>query len=125
MSRTRQLLVAAVSAALLQFGFVTTASAGLVGTQQVLGEESRADDRAAVERVLAHAEVRDALLTHGVDADHLDARLDAMTDAELAELATEFETLPAGAGVVEVVGVVFIVLIILELVGVTNIFSSF
>lgn len=125
MQRTRQLLVAAVAAALLNVGFVTPATAGLVGTQEVLTDEVRAADRAAVDHMLDRADVRDALMANGVDTQALDARLDAMTDAEMAELATQFESMPAGAGVVEVIGVVFIVLMILELVGVTNIFAAF
>jgi hypothetical protein len=31
--------------------------------------------------------------------------------------------LPAGAGVIEVIGIVFVILLILELIGVTNIFT--
>ena len=48
----------------------------------------------------------------------------ALSDSELVQLSENIDQAPAGAGVVEVVGIVFIVLIILELVGVTDIFKK-
>ena len=48
----------------------------------------------------------------------------ALSAAELAQLDGRLDQLPAGAGIVEVVGVVFVVLLILELVGVTDIFTA-
>jgi hypothetical protein len=47
-----------------------------------------------------------------------------LSDAELAYLNGEIDQLPAGGNVVAVIGVVFIVLLILDLVGVTNVFTS-
>ena len=41
------------------------------------------------------------------------------------QLAQQIEELPAGAGLIEVVGIVFVVLIVLELVGVTDVFKAF
>ena len=49
-----------------------------------------------------------------------------MSDAELLALDGRLSELPAGSdSVVTVIGIVAIVLIILELVGVTNIFTNF
>jgi len=61
----------------------------------------------------------------GVDATHVDSRVAAMTDAELRSLAGEIENLPAGADALAVIGIVFLVLLILEAVGVLDIFKSF
>jgi hypothetical protein len=52
-------------------------------------------------------------------------RVAALTDEELRYLDGRLAELPAGAGVVEVIGIVFVVLLILELVGVIDIFKSF
>jgi hypothetical protein len=54
--------------------------------------------------------------------------VEALSARELNLLAQHIDELPAGAGaegVLAVIGVVFIVLLILELVGVTNVFSRF
>jgi hypothetical protein len=70
-------------------------------------------------------EVREKLSALGVDAAQLDARVAALTDAELATLADRIDTMPAGAGAIEVIGIVFLVLLILEAVGVIDIFKKF
>ena len=61
----------------------------------------------------------------GVDATQIDSRVAAMTDAELRSLAGEIENLPAGGDALAVIGIVFLVLLILEAVGVLDIFKSF
>ena len=48
-----------------------------------------------------------------------------LSSAELLELEGQLDSQVAGGDVVAIVGVVFIVLLILELVGVTDIFKSF
>jgi hypothetical protein len=48
----------------------------------------------------------------------------SLTDQELADVARNLDTLPAGGdGVVVVLGIVFIVLLILEWTGVIDIFK--
>ena len=51
-------------------------------------------------------------------------RLEAMTTAELLELESNFDEQLAGGDALAVIGTVFLVLLILELVGVTDIFKS-
>jgi hypothetical protein len=50
-------------------------------------------------------------------------RVRAMTDAELAVLDEQLAEMPYGGDLLAVIGVVFIVLLILELVGVIDIFK--
>ena len=64
------------------------------------------------------------MLELGVNPEQVDERINALTDAELARLSTGIQDLPAGSGVIEVLGVVFLVFLILELVGVTNVFNK-
>ena len=60
----------------------------------------------------------------GIDREDILERIDVLTDEELATLSHKMEQMPAGAGVIEVIGIVFLVLLILELVGVTDIFKK-
>ena len=53
----------------------------------------------------------------------LSSRVAALSDQELVTLAQHFDELPAGGSALGVIGVVFIVLLILELVGAINIFN--
>ncbi|MEJ2523705.1 MAG: PA2779 family protein [Gammaproteobacteria bacterium] len=104
---------------------VQTASAAVVGTRAVMMDSQRAETLARVQAGLDRADVQAQLEALGVDAETARARIAALTDAELAMLDGRLAELPAGAGIIEVVGIVFVVLLILELVGVTNIFNSF
>lgn len=116
-------LVVAVSLGMT--GMMSTASAGVIGSRVVMEQAERADTVARVQSVLDRDGVQAQLVALGVDPAMAVERVAALTDAELRQLDGRLANLPAGAGVVEIVGVVFIVLLILELVGVTNIFTSF
>jgi hypothetical protein len=60
----------------------------------------------------------------GVEQAAIDGRLAALSEDEIASLADQIQTAPAGGDFLAVVGVVFVVLIILELVGVIDIFKK-
>lgn len=102
---------------------VTPAHAGVITTQQALSAELRAAKETHVRDSLARAEVRSAMERLGVDPADADARIASLSDAELMQLQGELDRLPAGGDALAVIGVVFVVLLILELVGVTNIFN--
>lgn len=79
-----------------------------------------------ISAVLAEQQVRDQLVRFGVDPRDAALRVAALSDSELQTLDQRIGELPAGAdGVLEVIGIVMLVLLILELVGVTDIFKSF
>ena len=100
------------------------ARAGVISTQQYITSIDRDATLARIDAVLAREEVRSRLEQYGVDPVAANERIAALTDEELALLATELEELPAGGSLLGVAGVVFIVLLILELVGVIDIFSK-
>jgi len=106
-------------------GMVHTASASVVGTRAVMMQAERAETVARVQAALDREAVQAQLMAQGVDPAAAMERVAALTDAELRYLDGRLAQLPAGAGVVEIIGVVFVVLLILELVGVIDIFKSF
>ena len=66
--------------------------------------------------------VRQAMLKLGADPAQVDGRIASLSDAELMQVQGELDRLPAG-GVLAVVGLVFVVLLVLELAGVIDIFK--
>ena len=60
----------------------------------------------------------------GVDPADIDARVARLTDTELRTLADRMGEMPAGGDALAVIGIVFVVLVILELVGVIDIFKK-
>ena len=102
-----------------------TAQAAIIGTEQMVSVSQRVDDLRTVQDFMARDLVAGELEKFGADAVQARERVAALSDAELRQLADQIRSAPAGAGVIEIIGIVFIVLFILELVGVINVFSSF
>lgn len=116
--------IAVMASGLLFVTFPAASYAGLIGTADMLAADARTSQKAAIQSALARDDVRTQMLAMGVSPMEVEQRLDALTDAELAQLSAEMDRLPAGADVLEVIGVVFVVLLILELLHVTNIFTG-
>lgn len=115
---------ALVSVCMISMGFAQVAHAGVIGTQAAAATEQRAAQIESLQGLIASEQVRDQLVALGVDPQWATERVSSLTDEELARLSAEMEQMPAGAGVIEVVGIVFIVLLILELTGVIDIFNK-
>ena len=108
----------------VQLGFAQAASAAPIGTQTLLEFEQRAARVDRIQSFLAEEHVRAKLIELGVSAEEVQSRIAALTDQELQMLNQHIDIQPAGGNVLVVVGIVFVVLLILELVGVTNVFTK-
>ena len=116
------LIVPAMCLALVFSGFTANVQAAVISTQQAMSAEARAATEAGVRASLARDDVRQAMLKLGADPAQVDGRIASLSDAELMQVQGELDRLPAG-GVLAVVGLVFVVLLILELTGVIDIFK--
>jgi hypothetical protein len=122
--RHRNSLVIVLTASMFATSLQSAAYGGVISTQQYLTAVDREATRQRIDSVLAREEVRDRLEQYGVDPAALDERIAALTDQELQQLATDLEDMPAGGSLLGVIGIAFIVLLILELVGVIDIFNK-
>ena len=104
-------------------GFSGPAMAGVITTQDALSAEVRAAKETQVRGAFAREDVRQAMQRMGVDPGDAEGRIASLSDAELIQLQGQLDRLPAGGDALVVVGVVFVVLLILELVGVINVFN--
>ena len=123
-ARNRFSLVLVLCTALFTASIHSAAYGGVISTEQYLNAIDREATIARIDAVLARDEVRRQLEHYGVDPAAASARVAALTDQELETLATDLESLPAGGSALAVVGIVFLVLLILELVGVIDIFKK-
>ena len=102
------------------------AFARVITTEAALAIQQQEDSIERVGRFLMREDVQTALVRMGVDQSQAIERVQALTPSELAQLERHLNELPAGGtGIVEVLGIVVIVLIVLELLGVTNVFTRF
>jgi hypothetical protein len=102
------------------------AQAALVSTEQVLAAGDGMADRARVLAFLERAEIREQIAALGVDPNEAAARVAALSDAQVREIAGQLDQLPAGQGAVGVVVgailIIFLVLLVTDLLGLINVF---
>jgi len=110
---------------MLNLGSPLVAQAEMIGTLQAVEASTRAQELAAVSSALARDQVRAQFVAFGVDPALVETRVAALTDSELRTLAGKIAEAPAGADALAVIGIVFVVLLILEMVGVIDIFKKF
>jgi hypothetical protein len=102
--------------------WMPSAQAGMVSSEQVIASQTAQQDRERVRALFERQDVREQLQAQGVDADAARARVDALTDEEVASINGQLDSLPAGGDIVGAVVFVFIVLLITDLLGLTKVF---
>ena len=105
--------------------FPQQALAGIIATPAAIAAQEDHASVSHLKELLAREDVRGQLMQLGIDPAVAEQRVNSLTPSEIAQLQPHLDSLPAGGdGLLVVIGVVFVVLIILELLGVTNIFTK-
>ena len=98
------------------------AHAAVIGTEAVVSAQQAELDRTRVQSLLGRAEIKQQLLAAGVDPGQVSERVDALNDSEVHQLAAKIDQLPAGGDGLGVLVFVFIVLLITDILGFTDVF---
>lgn len=121
----RNTLSLVLSVTLIFSSMVAPASAAVIGTQEALALDARQAQIADIQRTLSRDDVQQAMIAMGVQPEQAQLRVSSLNDFELARLQSELESLPAGGeSVLVVLGILFVVLLVLELTGIINIFHK-
>ena len=117
MSFPRRVISAILVMCLLGVGF--PANAGMISTDA----RPSTPEAARILSVLERADVRAQLQSLGVKPEDVSARLAALSDAEIAQVANQLEQLPAGGmSILGAAVLVFLVLLFTDIMGWTKIF---
>jgi hypothetical protein len=104
-------------------GLPLTAHAALVGTEEALTSTVAAADRDKVDAFMQREDVRAALQARGVSPEAASERVRALSQDEVSQLALHIDQAPAaGADVLGFFLVVFVVLLITDVLGMTKVF---
>jgi hypothetical protein len=124
LSRLRRcrFLTALLAVSILFVSVQPAVNAAIVSTSDLVATEQSKISREYLLNSLEREEVRTALTSQGVDLEMAKQRVSSMTDEEIRALNQKMDEMPAGGGVVGVVVIVFLVLIITDLVGWTDVF---
>ncbi len=108
---------------LISSGFVSSVQAALVSTQDLatlsLKQQARDNVRLALQRI----EVQQQLSAMGVEPNLVLNRVDSMSNSEIQELSGLIEQKPTGSGIIGLLGFILVVLLITDLLKLTNVYN--
>ena len=100
--------------------------AAMIGTETVMETSQGQEARTRIKQILERDDVRQALINQGIDPREAGTRIDSLSDAEAVAVSDKLDQLPAGSGALEVFLIVslivFIILLITDIMGYTDIF---
>lgn len=102
---------------------VTLAQAQMLGTDETISKYSAMADRNLLMNELQRDDVRQEIIDLGIDPAEADARLAALTDAEISTILTQMENDSAGADIVGTLFTVFVILLVTDLLCFTRVFN--
>lgn len=122
MSRFRSLIAASLVVSIAGLTVPLPAQAGMLATEQAVTSAARA----RIDALLERGDLQAQLAAYGVKASDVKARVAAMSDDEVAQLAGRIDSVPAGGdaagALIGAAVLVFIVLLITDILGYTHIF---
>jgi uncharacterized small protein (DUF1192 family) len=98
------------------------AQASMISNAELAAMEAQLELRDQVMQQISRADVQQQLVAMGVSVTEVEQRVAAMTDAEIAQLHSQLQDLPAGAGVVGIALFIFVVFVVTDVIGATDIF---
>jgi hypothetical protein len=103
------------------------ASAGLISTDRIIEQQRVNSDRERVNAFVAREDVRQEFQKHGVNPDEAAARVAALSDAEIGQIADRLDSMPAGqdaaAALIGAAVTIFIILLITDILCLTHVFN--
>lgn len=119
----RRIFTAFLLGAFTFVGFTQSVQAALISTGQVAAANAAQQQRDKIAAALARPGVMAQLEQLGVDPEQARARVNALSDAEAAELAGQIDSLPAGgADIIGALVLIFLVLLVTDLLGLTRVY---
>lgn len=105
----------------------TPVRAAMVNTVEIFKQNQHDLSRERVNTFLDRSEVHKHLVDWGINPDEAKARVDSLTDEEIENIASRIDQLPAGGDALGVIVgaalIVFIVLLVTDILGLTDVFS--
>ena len=103
-----------------------SAMAAMIETESVVDSERAHNAREYLKTFLAREDVKNALVSQGIDPQEARIRIDSLTDEEARLVADQLDQLPAGGSffttLLIVVFLIFVILLVTDITGYTDIF---
>lgn len=110
-----------LSVTLMSMSF-TSAQAAMISNDVIINHVQQGHAKTELLQTINRSDVKQQLLNLGVNPENIESRIKLMTPEEIAQLNQQIEELPAGGDVLGVLLVIFIVFVITDIIGATDIF---
>lgn len=107
---------------LILCGSFGQAQAAIIANDQLIQQAQQTYDKAALLQTIQRADVQRQLLALGVNSADIESRISQMTASEIAQLNQQINELPAGGDVLGLLVLLFIIFVITDVIGATDIF---
>jgi hypothetical protein len=126
--QTRKAIALLVIVSFSTFSIISApAHAKMINTDEILKQSQHDLSRKSINTFLDRSEVQKYLVAWGVSPNEAKARIDSLTDEEIENIASRMDQLPAGgdafAAIVGAALIVFIVLLVTDILGLTDVFT--
>lgn len=120
--RKTRYLPAVVATSIFWLSIQPLANAAIIDTDDIVAEKQSIIERETLLSALDRDEIKQVLIQKGVDPVQARQRIASMTDEEVLALNQQIDELPAGSGVVGAVVFVFLVLLVTDILGYTDVY---
>jgi hypothetical protein len=121
----RKIRTLTVASVFLAASFQAPVMAAMVDNDQLAMQAQLQLQRDEVRSFMAREDVREAMLGYGVSSADVDARINNLTESELLQIQDRLAQLPAGGdGVLGAVVLILLILVLLDVLGTTDIFPG-
>ena len=114
--------IAVLLSLLLALAPMIPVQAAMIGNEQVINQHQQGQTRDSLQQLLQQQSARQQLQALGVSPDLVKSRIDSLTDSELARINRHVDTLDAGGNILGILLVIFVVFVITDVIGATDIF---
>jgi predicted PurR-regulated permease PerM len=114
--------IAVLLSILLALSPLLPAQAAMIGNEQIINQHQQGQTRDSLQQLLQQQSARQQLQALGVSPDLVKSRIDSLTDSELARINRHVDTLDAGGSILGILLVIFVVFVITDVIGATDIF---
>ena len=111
-----------LSVTLMSMSFTST-QAAMISNDVVINRVQHSDAKTELLQTINRSDVKQQLLNMGVKPENIESRINLMTHEEIAQLNQKIAELPAGGtDVLGVLLIIFIIFVITDIIGATDIF---
>jgi len=121
MTLFKSTLAIALSIALTSLS-LGSAQAAIVSNQQIIHQTYQVSDKQVLLQSIKRDGVQQQMLNMGVNSVDIESRINQLTHEEIAQLNQQMSELPAGADALGTAALIFVVFVVTDVIGATDIF---